>query len=224
VSKVKRKTEPPKKKRQAPAEDKRKFPIGWIVGGVLVVALVIAILLSVGSSNSDETREAAFGEPVVTGDPLTPHTPEVETSLGAVAPFVAGADFDGTAVSIENNGKAKAIVFLAHWCPHCQDEVPEVQAWLDENELPPNVELLSVATGTNSVRENYPPQDWLESEGWTPPVIVDDEGFSVGNAYGLSAFPYWVYLDSEGRLVNRTAGNVPVEQFEATINLLAEGG
>ena len=30
--------------------------------------------------------------------------------------------FDGADVAIANDGRAKLILFLAHWCPHCQEQ------------------------------------------------------------------------------------------------------
>ena len=50
-------------------------------------------------------------------------TPDTDTELGSTAPTVVGYDFMGQRVTIEDNGKPKLIVFLAHWCPHCQREV-----------------------------------------------------------------------------------------------------
>ena len=93
--------------------------------------------------------------------------------LGLPIPEVVGADFDGTEVRISRDGRAKILIFLAHWCPHCQAEVPVVQDWYQAGNLPDDVDLIAVATSTNSARVNYPPSAWLEEEGFQPPVIVD---------------------------------------------------
>ncbi|NNL68590.1 MAG: TlpA family protein disulfide reductase, partial [Acidimicrobiia bacterium] len=105
-----------------------------------------------------------------------------------------------------DNGKAKIIVFLAHWCPNCQQEVPEVTEWLEQNTVPENVEILSVATSISSARDNFPPSDWLEDENWPVPVILDSVASSVGVAYGVSAFPLWAMVDVDGNLVTRITG------------------
>ena len=34
------------------------------------------------------------------------------------------------------DGKAKAIFFVAHWCPHCQAEIPRLSEWLKTHGLP----------------------------------------------------------------------------------------
>ena len=119
---------------------------------------------------------------------------------------MVGADFDGNPVTIENNGKAKMIIFLAHWCPNCQDEVPEVTDWLEQNSLPDSVEIISVATSINRARDNFPPSNWLEREDWPVPVVLDSAGSEVGVAYGVGAFPLWAMVDSQGNLIARLTG------------------
>jgi hypothetical protein len=92
--------------------------------------------------------------------------------------------------------------------------VPVVQAWLNAGRLPATVELISVATANDPNRPNYPPEAWLAREGWTPPVLVDSDG-SIASRYGLTAFPYWVVVDSAGRVVQRLAGELTPEQLDA---------
>ena len=52
-------------------------------------------------------------------------------------------------------------VFLAHWCPHCNDEIPELIA-LDENgDIPENLAIVGISTAVAPDRDNYPPSEWL---------------------------------------------------------------
>ena len=76
-------------------------------------------------------------------------------------------------MAIAADGRPKILLFLAHWCPHCQREVPIVQGWLDAGGLPQNVDLISIATSIDPARPNYPPEAWLTREGWEPTVLVD---------------------------------------------------
>jgi thiol-disulfide isomerase/thioredoxin len=181
------------------------------VGGVLVL-LLIAIVFSGGG----QIGGSEFGEPTLSGTPLPPMpgtTPFDSTATGLPYPEVNGADFDGNEVSITNDGRAKAIVFLAHWCPHCQVEVPKVQSWINAGGSVEGVDLYSVATATNSGRPNYPPSEWLEQEAWTVPVIVDDSAGSVHTAYGSGGFPYWVFTNSDGSVELRSAGEIEIDQL-----------
>jgi thiol-disulfide isomerase/thioredoxin len=158
---------------------------------------------------------------VITGDAL-PLLPEgsSDPALGQVAPEVTGTDFDNAEVSIAHDGNAKIVLFLAHWCPHCQREVPIVQDWLDSAPLPDNVELISVTTSISSTRDNYPPSAWLDREGWSSPVLRDDESSSVSNAYGLTAFPYWVFLAGDGTVLARVTGGIAVSDLDVAVATL----
>ena len=142
-------------------------------------------------------------------------------SAGQLAPEVVGQDFDGNTVEIAHDGTPKAIVFLAHWCPHCQAEVPRVTEWLEATGGIDGVEMISVASTTNSSRDNYPPSEWLESEGWPVPVILDDAQNTVLLNYGAGGFPYWVFLDAEGRVALRAAGEMPIEALQAFMTAIA---
>jgi hypothetical protein len=101
--------------------------------------------------------------------------------------------------------------------------VPFLVDHLAGSPMPDDVELVTVSTAVDEKAPNYPPQDWLETEGWTAPVLADDEDRSAANAYGLTAFPYFVAVDAGGRVVARTSGELTGEQFDALV-AAARGG
>ena len=183
----------------------------WLGGAVAVLGLVALVVA--GAGGSGETHPDLQGAPTISGDPLVPLQSGAtsDPAAGSPVPTVVGADFDGNPVSIENNGKAKMIIFLAHWCPNCQEEVPEVTAWLAENPLPDNVEILSVATSINRTRDNFPPSDWLKGEGWPVPVVLDSAASEVSVAYGVGAFPLWAMVDADGNLITRITGSGQID-------------
>ncbi|NNE97326.1 MAG: TlpA family protein disulfide reductase [Acidimicrobiales bacterium] len=179
----------------------------WLGGAVAVIGLVAIVVAGAGSVDNSGHPDLQ-GDPQIVGDSLAalPSGAQVDPAAGEPVPEVNGADFDGTPVSITDNGKAKIIVFLAHWCPNCQQEVPEVTEWLEQNTVPDNVEILSVATSISSARDNFPPSDWLEDENWPVPVVLDSVASDIGVAYGVSAFPLWAMVDVDGNLVTRITG------------------
>ena len=90
----------------------------------------------------------------------------------------------------------------------------QVQAWLDATGGVDGVDLYSVSTSMNSGRDNYPPSEWLAAEGWTQPVIRDDNENTVLINYGAGGFPYWVFLNADGTVALRTSGQLEIEQLE----------
>ena len=195
----------------------RSFPIIPVIAGVVGVALIALVVLTFDQGGSVE-----FGEPEIAGAALVP-LPEGagDPALGVTAPEVTGTDFDENPVEISHaSGKSKVVLFLAHWCSHCQREVPIVQEWLDTTPLPEGVEFISVATSISNTRENYPPSAWLDREGWTQPVIVDAAGGSIASAYGLTAFPYWVFLDDDGNVMARVTGGIATSDLDVAVATL----
>jgi thiol-disulfide isomerase/thioredoxin len=208
-----------------------RFLLPALGAGIVVVAAIAAIALGNGSNGGT----ASSPRPSVTGSPgpvVSGSAPNItgaslaklpdtgaDPAVGTAIPTVAGADFAGNPVAIEANGKPKVLLFLAHWCSHCQAEVPVVEAWLKSGGAPEGVDLVSVATGIDSTLPNYPPEEWLAREGWTMPLIVDRTG-SVATAYGLSAFPFWVFVGADGKVTGRTTGELTIAELTTIITAL----
>lgn len=189
-----------------------------LAGGLVVVLLIAAVLFG----NTEVGAE--YGDPTVEGQglPIMPPNQTIDaTAAGLEYPSVTGQDFDGSTVTIANDdGRAKAIAFLAHWCPFCQQEVPLVQDWIDTTGGDPDVDIYTVSTSMNSGRDNFPPSAWLEREGWTSPVIRDDNENSVLLNFGAGGFPFWVFVNSDGTVAVRTAGLLETAQFVQILDTL----
>ena len=127
--------------------------IGAVVS-VLVVAVVIAVAASAGNdSNGDaggtSSAKQETAKVEVEGTPLPPYQADVaDKAVGTQAPTLVGETFDGTAVTIEPTGRPQVVMFLAHWCPHCQAEVPRVVK-LAKHGAFDGLDVASVATATS---------------------------------------------------------------------------
>lgn len=206
-------TRRPRQKQEPAKPEGRKLPILPIIGGLAVVALIATVILTMGDGSGE------FGEVAITGEDLGTFggSPSGDPAIGSTAPEVVGQDFGGAEVAIRNNGRAKMVVFLAHWCPHCQREVPVIVDWLEAGGLPENVDLIAVATGTATTRDNYPPSQWLEREGLDVPTILDSESYAAAGSFGLNAYPYWVFVDADGSVYARFSGGIA----ETDLSLIA---
>ena len=71
-------------------------------------------------------------------------------------------------------------------------------------------------------RPNFPPDAWLDREGWTLPVIVDTDD-SIAATYGLTAYPFWVFVGADGTVIRRAAGEMSITDLEATLGSLVAG-
>jgi cytochrome c biogenesis protein CcmG, thiol:disulfide interchange protein DsbE len=145
----------------------------------------------------------------VSGDPLPRFEGTVDdAAIGETAPTLTGSNFAGDAVTMPaGDGNAKAIFFVAHWCPHCQREIPRLAEWLRTHDVPAGLDIDVVSTRVNEAPTNYPPSEWLAREGVGDlPVIADDGDSSAYDAYGAGGLPYVVYLDKDNSVVLRTEG------------------
>jgi thiol-disulfide isomerase/thioredoxin len=192
----------------------------WIFLAVLVVLFVVIAFIS----RSDVGTGVDITSAQVSGEALGEFGEGPDGAVGQRAPTLSGTSIDGEQMTIEpGDGTPKAIAFLAHWCPHCQREVPTVVSWAENGGVPEGVEVLGVATSIDRNRPNFPPHDWFENENWTFPTLVDGDE-AARNAYGLTTYPYWVLVDGEGNVVERWAGETTPDQLDQRIGQLAESG
>jgi len=194
----------------------------FIIAGA--VLLVVGLAVAIGVSLVDEPLDGNLpeGETTVEGDFLPEFAGENDDNIsrGLQAPIFSGPNENSEIVSLEKNSNAKVLLFLAHWCGYCQKEVPAVQEYIDLIGIPDGVEIIAVATSIDRARDNYPPHDWLKEEGWSEAQIYDLDR-EIGTAYGLNAFPYWVFLDKELNVVARRTGNLPQDQVGQLLVALA---
>jgi thiol-disulfide isomerase/thioredoxin len=202
------------------------------VAAIVVVGLAGVAYFVTTRGEGEVTREAGEQTAPVTidGEPLLPlpsgvkvSQPETDPGLGGIAPTLTGTTFDGEEVVIGPDGSPKVIYFLAHWCPHCQAEVPIIQNLIDAGQVPEGLDIYAVSTSVDRGKGNFPASTWLEEEGFTPTVIRDDDASSALVSFGGSSFPYVVYLDAENRVVTRSSGELGRDAIDQLWQLTAAG-
>ena len=206
---------PPAPRRRRPDRSRKVLPVVvGLVGAMAVVAVLIGITMAPSDTVSIQSQT---GEVRLAGAALTPYTPgAADPSVGRPIPEVRGYTFDNQPLAITPAGGARIVIFVAHWCNHCQAEVPRIVDWLAAGRLP-GVELVAVSTGVDANRPNYPPSEWLEREDWAIPTITDDTDGTAAQAFGLTGYPYFVAVKADGTVAARASGELPLEQLQALI-------
>jgi thiol-disulfide isomerase/thioredoxin len=188
---------------------KRSYTPFIVLGAIVAVALGIALLASAGDDDggSDQLATAAV---TVRGAPLPP-IPDgaADPAVGSPAPTLEGVDPDGQGTQV-TFGEPTLVAFLAHWCPACQAELPELVALAEEGGLD-GLDVVAVLTGTDRTRPNHPPGAWLDREGWTGRVLLDDQGSPAASAFGLTSYPYLLLVDADGNVIARNAGGLGLD-------------
>jgi len=208
-------------------------PIFPIVIGV-VVALVAITLVAMRLSDDDggdgggsgtlAPGDQAYGPVEVEGDDLPPWPDSGAPHIGMAAPTLVGETPSGEEITIApGEDGPMVVVFLAHWCPHCQAEVPRIVEETDADGRIDGVQVVAVLTSSTAERENFPPGEWLAREGWKGPVMVDTDPFDetlpsqpvAATAYGMGSFPYMVAIDADGVVTARVQGEQGTDGIRA---------
>ena len=191
------------------------------VGVVAVLAAVFGVVALTTSSDEDASLEGAseFQNVVVVGDPLPKFGDGADTAIGMTAPVLEGFGFLGNEVTT-TPGTPMLLVFLAHWCPFCQKEVPVLVNWDSNGTVPANLDVIAVTTGTDEAQPNFPPSVWLANEKWPElwPVLVDNKDQTAANTFGLAGYPFMVLVGTDGKVLWRNSGEISAEALTEAVN------
>lgn len=208
--------------------DRRPNVILLVVAAIAVLAIAAVVISNTGGDDDDSTSGSTSGisetrAVEVTGTALPPFDGGAQDpAVGVATPVVRGQSFDGKSVVVGGKGPA-LLVFVAHWCPHCQREVPFLVDYFDKNGMPQGVDIKAVSTSVTEARPNYPPSAWLEREQWPAPVLADSATGEAGNAFGLTAFPFFVAIDKDGKVAARGSGELEQPELEALFKAARSG-
>jgi thiol-disulfide isomerase/thioredoxin len=146
-----------------------------------------------------------------------------DTALGLTMSTVSATDaYSLEAMNIDPaDGTKRVWLIWAHWCPYCQQELPELSQWWPENAAQfPNSELVTVTTSMDPERGN-PLDEYLAAEQFPFPVLLDEDS-TIAAQFGVSAFPFWVVTNADGTVLYRTAGLIGTDAVEQLFTQLEQ--
>lgn len=207
-----------------------------------VVAVILLVLIGVAIAGvlwfrpfspsdagpaSDVAGEAIAAEVDVAGEALPAFEniddPSGDPAIGMPAPALEGTGLDGEPLSITpDDGTPRVLLFVAHWCEECQQQLSAVQQAIADGQLRDDVDLVAVSTGVREDEANYPPGQWFRQQGWTVPTLVDSQQRNAAAVYGLRAYPYWVFTTGQGTVVGRLDDVLTVDGLAQLMDELAE--
>jgi cytochrome c biogenesis protein CcmG, thiol:disulfide interchange protein DsbE len=142
-----------------------------------------------------------------------------DPALGMAAPILVGRGYDGSTVRIDatENGPTM-VVFLAHWCPHCNSEVPRINELRDAGSFPADLNIVAVSTAIDPTRPNFPPSPWLDDLDWTYDAIPDGVDMQaqryIGTAaFGVDGFPFVTLIGADGTVAARWSGEHETDEL-----------
>ncbi len=169
-----------------------------------------AIIAGIAASGAQESAA-----PALPAGFLPRYEPgQQDRAIGLAVPGVAGPEYySNTELEIDpSDGTRRVWLIWAHWCPHCQAELPPLSAWFEENGSSYNADLVTITTSIDETRGN-PLMPYLDDSQFPFPVIIDADQ-ELAARFGVSAFPFWVVTDADGTVMLRVTGRLNVDNVQ----------
>lgn len=202
--------------------------VAGAVAAVVVIALVVALASSGGGggnrSSTTGTTYLQYGTVQVTGNVLPKYDSNAPAKGdGVPLPTITGQSPRREPVTIGPAAGKQVVIVGAPWCPHCNRELPKLVNALQSGTLgQPKITL--VVTAQSPDYPNWPPGNWVYNTiSWPAtagPVLLDDKSQTAATALGTPAYPYFVFVDSQGRVGSRDSGEIGIDVFKAHLDAL----
>ena len=149
-----------------------------------------------GREQPGQDGQAAAGQ----GDSVIEYKPGMPIKEGVAAPDFTGELMDGSSITLsELQGKPVIINFWATWCGPCVKEMPAFERLKED--FGDKIGIIAVNCGDDAETV----KDFVEENGYTFPVVLDEE-YSISMLYPTNSIPYTVVLDAEGKVTHISTG------------------
>jgi cytochrome c biogenesis protein CcmG, thiol:disulfide interchange protein DsbE len=178
-----------------------------------ITSLISAVQSLAGPSSSVELPEGYLPS----FDPTLANDPAIGMVLG---PLSVTSYPDGTSEIVDpSDGLPRVWLVWAHWCPHCQAELPalaEVYPQIADS----SVGLVTISTNQDPSRGN-PQDEYLASSDFPFTVFIDSNDAAAAQM-GVASFPSWMITDGDGSVVSRWSGEIGADTMVQLFSDLEE--
>ena len=182
----------------------------------LILLSLFFFACSQENQNNISSEFSISGEKISIADPQT----RIDNFRGINSPVIEFKIPEENIYITYPENTPTIFLFVAHWCPFCQEEIPEVKKWIEDNDIlnkGVNVVLIVTSTDSNKVKLSTRLLGFIMKVGKYP-VIYDDSTNSLADYFGVSYFPSWVFTESNGQVAFTHAGKIGLEELTKLIN------
>ncbi|MCI8453395.1 MAG: redoxin domain-containing protein [Lachnospiraceae bacterium] len=199
-------------------------------GGVLMLlmgALMFTGKLNPSAGGSQPSQEAPQKAEEAEEQPAVPKESETEAEspLLPAIDFTLTDQFGNSHTLSEYKGKVVFLNFWATWCPPCRAEMPDIQKIYEEYQESGDDSLVILGVAGPSQGQEKTKQgitDFLEENGYTYPVLMDESGEQFMN-YGVYSLPTTFMIDADGNVFGYVSGRIDEEVMRDIIRQTMEG-
>ncbi len=200
-------------KRQAERKAQQRRNLGWALGGLALIGVVVALVVAFMGGDGDGAGPSTQGEVTVEGSPRASML-----QPGEGVPAFSAPDLFGGTVSWDDYAGSPAVLSVwAPWCPHCQTELPVLDRVMEDY---PGVGWLTIVTSIDA-QPGPTPEEYMTDNDLSFPVAVDDDQGTLASAYGIEGFPTLYFVNSDGTVGTTLTGEVPEGTIRSTIDSLS---
>ena len=117
---------------------------------------------------------------------------------------------DITTSNLRDSSSLTVISFWATWCKPCRQELEAISDDWDEFQ---KTGAKLIAISIDDSRSTGTVQSIANASGWEFNIYLDDNQ-SLKRALNISAIPYAIIIDKDGRIIRRIQGYNPGEEVE----------
>ncbi len=177
----------------------------------LVVVLAVLGILSFKGSNNNPSNTTSN----VTSLPSNSSDSDSNSEPLKMASDFTLTDLNGKQVTLsELKGKNVFLNFFATWCAPCKKELPEIQKiekeYKDKDLV---VYLIDLGEDHDTVK------NFMEKNNYTFNVLMDTNS-DAGNLYRTTEIPTSLFINKEGKIVQRHAGIMTYEVVKEYVEKL----
>jgi cytochrome c biogenesis protein CcmG, thiol:disulfide interchange protein DsbE len=174
------------------------------IGIIATVLAVVVVGLVVFLATRTPSQATAFSSPLI----------------GRPAPTTTGETLQGTSVDLARaKGRVVVVNFFASWCPPCQSEAPQLNAFAyDQSKKADGAQMVGVIfNDSNAAARNF-----VLSYGVDYPVVIDSHG-NIANAWGVASPPTTYLIGPDGRVAMAYLGPLTAAQLDADVTKIMAG-
>jgi thiol-disulfide isomerase/thioredoxin len=116
-------------------------------------------------------------------------------------------------------GRTVILDFWATWCPPCEFQVPELNAFFDAHREEGDVEVLGISVDTDGADVIGA---WVAEKEVRYPVLMGDE--DLARRYGAIGFPTLIIVSPSGAIDSVHVGLIESAELEAALSRLRASG
>lgn len=175
-----------------------------VIVGMLGYAVYTTVLKEKDTAREEEKQLETVNKPVTNtaeagdakGDPN-----KVGLAIGNIAPDFELKTMDGETKKLSDfRGEPTMLNFWATWCPPCQAEMPDMEKFYKDTQMP----IVSVNL-TKSERSMDSVKEFIKDYKLTFPIMLDEK-LDASKKYAIQPIPTTYILDKDGRIHAKRIG------------------